>query len=643
MPLLPHDPATGTAPDERADALTAAGAVAWSFRPAERRFRLLGGALLGYGLAGSEAPLPLRMLRDRVDAGDRERLWREARTVLEGVRPWLAVEFRARRPDGSLGWLRADGRRAGTGREARLHGLLMDVTTRREAAEAYRRAVQRAGAGIWQWDRQTDRFRGDRVTATLFGRSASDDPMDLGAFLELLTPDSRSHVRATLASVLDGRGTFDLEYAVRLPDGSARWLASRGSAVVDAEGHVTGLQGVTLDTTARHRAEDALRTAQKMDAVGRVAGGVAHEINNMMTVILGFAEVLQSRPEADEEYRQDLEEIRRAAERSAEISRQLLAFSRKALVQPTLVDPNLVLREMGNVLRRLLGDEARTALALAESLPPVRIDRGQLEQVCMNLALNARDAMPRGGTLTVRTREEALLAPRRGPQGHGEIRPGRYVVCAFEDTGVGMTPEVQARLFEPFFTTKPPGQGTGLGLATAYGIIKQAGGYIFVESAAGAGSTFTLYLPVARLAPGERVGDAPDHRHPRPRSSGTVLIVEDEPAVRHVTRRTLEADGFRVLEAGDGREALAVLESLPAPPDAIVCDIFMPEMGGHELARRLEVRWPRLPVLLISGYTEDERARRGAAPRGVEVLQKPFPPAALAERVRLMVAAARAG
>ena len=383
------------------------------------------------------------------------------------------------------------------------------------------------------------------------------------------------------------------------------------------------------------QAEEYLRQAQKMEAVGALAGGVAHEVNNMMAVALGFAEFLLHDPVMPKDRLPDLREIIKAADRAAAVTRELLAFSRRAFHKPDILDLNAVVRELGSMVRRLLGEGRQLTIALGS---PGRVwaDKGQIEEVIVNLALNARDAMPSGGTLSITTAEAALEGGVIGYAGVS-IPDGHYGLIVVRDTGVGMDAATQAHIFEPFFTTKPVGKGTGLGLAAAYGIMEQNKGYIAVVSAPEQGTTFQLYLP---LSPEDAVPariKEPPLAAAGTQAGMTVLVVEDEPAVRAVVVRSLESGGFRVMQASDAAVALQMADR-EGRPDLVLTDLMMPGIGGAELARRLKAHWPGLPVLFMSGYSEEDLRRQGLVdPEGV-IIQKPFKPDTLLRSVNLVLA-----
>ncbi|MBI1916403.1 MAG: response regulator [Planctomycetes bacterium] len=383
----------------------------------------------------------------------------------------------------------------------------------------------------------------------------------------------------------------------------------------------------------RRRTEEALRQAQKMEAVGRLAGGIAHDFNNMMTVVCGFSETLLDQLPPDAPVRELVEEIRKAGERCAALTRQLLAFSRKQLFALRALDLNAVLAGMENMLRPLLGEDIDLVLALDPALGRVRGDPAQLEQVILNLCANARDAMPRGGRLALATAnvelsEEDAQRPR-------EVRPGPYILLEVVDTGCGMDAVNLTHVFEPFFTTKGVGEGTGLGLATVYGIVKQSGGSIRAQSEPGRGTTFRVYLPrYEEDVSAAAVPAAPPAVAPAPGGRETVLVVEDEEAVRGLVRHILQRAGYAVLEAQDGAEALGVCGQHGGPIDLLLTDLVMPRMGGAELVARLGPLRPEVRVLYLSAYTEEVLARWGIHEARAAFLQKPFTPDALTCKVR---------
>ena len=395
----------------------------------------------------------------------------------------------------------------------------------------------------------------------------------------------------------------------------------------------TANAGLQKEIADRNLLEQQLRQAQKMEAFGQLAGGVAHDFNNLLTIISGYSEIMLDSLPPDDRNRGLIKEIHKAGERAAALTRQLLAFSRKQVIQPRVLDLNGVVASTKKMLERLIGDDVNLTTVLAPLVDRVNVDPGQVEQVIVNLVLNARDAMPRGGRITIET-ANADLDDTYG-QSHAEVKPGRYVLLAVSDTGCGMSEEIQRHIFEPFFTTKGPGRGTGLGLATVFGIVKQSGGHVWVYSEVGRGTTFKIYLPaVAEIARENQPEEKPTANLS---GSETILLVEDEKALRALTRVALLAKGYTLLEAADGEEALRLCEQHVGPIHLLVSDVVMPHLGGRQLAERLMVLHPEMRVLFISGYTDDAVVRHGVLQAEVAFLQKPFPMNALHRKVRAVL------
>ncbi|HEY3219657.1 MAG TPA: response regulator [Gemmatimonadales bacterium] len=390
------------------------------------------------------------------------------------------------------------------------------------------------------------------------------------------------------------------------------------------------LLGVATEITERKQLEEQLLQSQKMEAVGQLAGGVAHDFNNILTAIVGYTDLLAAEFGGNAQQLEDLEEIRKAARRAAALTRQLLAFSRKQVLEPRIIDLNSVVLNLDKMLRSLISENIALQTALAPDLAMARADPNQIEQVIMNLALNARDAMPEGGTLTIETRNATL--DQAYANQHVSVVPGEYVMLAVSDTGCGMDADTQGRIFEPFFTTKPPGRGTGLGLSTVYGIVKQSGGNIWLYSEPGKGTTFKVYLPASEGAPEEGGKSAPAATTQR--GEGTVLLVEDDEQLRRLTHRALAGAGYTVLEADRGSTALDIARRHKGRIDLLVTDVVMPDMNGRKLADSLMAARPAVRVLFMSGYPEGAIANRGMLEHGVAYLAKPFTTEAITRKVR---------
>jgi PAS domain S-box-containing protein len=448
---------------------------------------------------------------------------------------------------------------------------------------------------------------------------------------DMLHPGSRARYGELQARAVAGETLTHAELALTTSSGVPVTVEGNISATF-RNGAAVMLRGIYRDVTERKRVEEQLRRAERMQAAGRLAGGVAHEVNNMMTGVIGFSEFLLRGLEPDDARRVEVAEIIRAGTRAADVTRQLLAFTRQQFLRPEMLSINEVVGGMEKLLRRSLGESHALELRLAGGLGEIRADRAQLEQVLLNLVLNARDAMVQGGRVVISTSRAARAEVEDGRHAEVEVPAEHYVGLAVSDTGTGMTPEVQARIFEPFFTTKPVGQGTGLGLSTVYGIVKQSDGFVWVDSVAGSGTTFRIYLPQA----GEARGEAP-RAEPADAPQGgaeTILIVEDEEMVRALASRGLRQQGYTVFEASHGGEALRWLADDGRRIDLVISDVVMPEVGGRELGRRLAELAPDLPVLYMSGYTGDVVIQRGLLDPGAPFQQKPFTAEGLARKVR---------
>jgi nitrogen-specific signal transduction histidine kinase/ActR/RegA family two-component response regulator len=397
--------------------------------------------------------------------------------------------------------------------------------------------------------------------------------------------------------------------------------------------HAALARAVDQRTSELLRTEEQLRQAQKMEAVGRLAGGVAHDFNNLLSVILSYTSLALGDIHAGHTLHTELEEIKRAAERAAELTRQLLAFSRQQVLEPRIVDLNDVITRLDRMLRRLIGEDIELRTVTSEELGRVKVDPHQIEQVIMNLVVNARDAMPGGGVLTIETADVDFDLD--ASQDHIGIKPGRYVMLAVSDTGIGMDRETQARIFEPFFTTKPLGKGTGLGLSTVFGIVSQSGGHVWVYSEPARGASFKVYLPRADSEEIRTESRPPLEQH---EGTQTVLLVEDEDQVRRVVMSVLRRNGYTVLEARDPAEALRLTQDHPNPIDLLLTDIVMPQLSGPELARRILLLRPQIRVICMSGYTDETVLNHGVLEAGMAFLQKPLTPDALLRKLREVLA-----
>ena len=519
--------------------------------------------------------------------------------------------------------------------------IMRDVTERRQTAETLQQSQERlqlalkaARLGTWRWDVTTESLSWDEGLYQLYGLDANDPMTRYEHFIARVHPDDRGFVAASVERALRGIGGLDYEFRIVLPDGRIRWLADQGRVVRDGAGKIMYMTGVCLDVTDRKLIEERLRQAQRMDSVGQLAGGIAHETNNMMSVVLGCADYVLQRTDLPAAVREDVGQIWRAAKRTAGITQQLLAFSRRQMLQPQVLDLNATVRNLEPILGRTLGETMGLRLHLFPDLAPVRADPGQLEQVLINLTLNARDAMSDGGRLTIETMSVLLDKDYGAAKSVDTLKPGEYAALIVSDTGHGMDQGTTARIFEPFFTTKGVGQGTGLGLSTVYGIVKQSGGFIWVYSEPGQGTAFKLYFPAASSIQHEGTVLSPA---PGAHENEIVLIAEDEAMVRSIMARTLRDCGYLVLEASNGQEALDILEAREGRVSLIVADVVMPDLGGREMAAKLEERWPEVPVLFTSGYTGLDVVRRGLLEEGREFIQKPLAPEALARKVRELV------
>ncbi|MEW5916610.1 MAG: PAS domain S-box protein, partial [Gemmatimonadota bacterium] len=541
-----------------------------------------------------------------------------------------AREFRVERPDGTVRWVlgQAVPIRNERGEVYRISGVARDVTERRHAQEAlaasearYRTLTEASFDGIAVSDHGIIR-EANRGFSEMFGYDLVEvigrDVIDFVA--EESVDDVVQRVHSQIS------GTY--EFIGKRKDGREIIVEATAKAL-DVSGKLERITALR-DITEKRQLETQFRQAQKMEAVGRLAGGVAHDFNNLLTVIISYAEMLLRENLPDESFRTDLEQIRKAADGAAVLTRQLLAFSRQQVVQPRPVRLEDVITAAESLIRRMIGEDVALSVQLNHSPAAVMVDPGQMEQVLLNLASNARDAMTDGGKLSIET--DIVFLDEEYTRLHYPATPGKYAVVSMTDTGVGMDKETQARIFEPFFTTKETGHGTGLGLAMVYGIVKQSGGFIWVYSEPGKGTTFRLYFPVVDQPP-MRV-DKPAQSTEVVGGTETVLIVEDSAIVRSLAADILNRFGYRTFEAGGSREAVETAANLAGAIDLLLTDVVLPEESGRVVAARLVERWPRVRVLFMSGYAPDAVLQHGVLAAGTAYIQKPFTPSQLARKVR---------
>ena len=565
------------------------------------------------------------------------------------------VEYRTRARDGREVWLRDDAvfvRDVETG-QLLMRGLLVDVTERKRAEEALRESEERYRAFVEQSSEGIFRMEYDPpvpcdlpipeqvamghkngyvaecndAMAKMYGLASAKELMGkpLSDFLVLQDPVTREFMESYIGS---GYRITDQESREVDAQGQKKILRNTMMGTV-IDGHWVRTWGISRDVTTRMHLEEQLRNAQQLEAIGRLAGGVAHDFNNILSIIMGHGELLLATAGDDERARNGLEQIRRAADRAASLTQQLLAFSRRQVLQPKVLDLNEAVADVQKMLSRVIGEDIELVASLHPSLVPVKADPGQVEQVLMNLAINARDAMPHGGKLTMETSNVDV----GGEQGRDlDLAPGGYVMLKVTDSGHGMEAETVLHIFEPFFTTKPMGKGTGLGLSTVYGIVKQSGGSIQVESEKGRGTTFRIYLPVAEgvmgkrqeLIVGEKIAGGTE----------TILLTEDEPDLRQLARIFLEGYGYKVLEAASAEQAIQTARSFPGQIDLLLTDVIMPGMSGSQLAERILKQRPQTKIVYMTGYTDDMVVQHKVLEPGVKLLQKPFGKAELALKVR---------
>ena len=568
-----------------------------------------------------------------VDPEDRDR-WQARLRKETLVREY---DVRMRRYDGSIFWGR-DTAREVLGRDDVVRyytGVLEDITARKEAEEELREANEKlqavfeaAPVALMALDPDGKVRSWNAGAERMFGWSENEV---LGRTPPFVPEAKNEEFRSLMKRVVGGESIIGVEVQRQRRDGTPIDCNGYAAPLYSADGKVSGSMTIMVDVTERRDLEARLAQSQKMESIGRLAGGVAHDFNNLLTVILGNCELVLGDIPDDSRQRADIEDIRNAANHAAALTRQLLAFSRRQILQPKVLSLNTVLTEMMDMLSRIIGEDIELVTELDPALENTKADPVEMGQVLMNLAVNARDAMPEGGRLSIRTENIDVLPDAAADD--DTIRPGGYVALSIGDTGLGMDEDTLSRIFEPFFTTKQKGKGTGLGLSTVYGIVKQSGGYVSVDSAPGKGTTFKIFLPELREGE-EEAGDEPTV--PASAGSETILLVEDEAALRAPMRRGLEKDGYTVIEAGDAAEALQVCEKHDREIHLMITDLVMPGMDGLELGRRVTESRPRMKVLYTSGYSEDAVTNDGVTEPG-DFVQKPYTPTELAKKIRRML------
>jgi len=518
-------------------------------------------------------------------------------------------------------------------REAQLV-LALDITVRkkteaalRESEERYRDLVENAHDIIYSHDLAGNYTSVNKAGQVITGYTR-EEALKLN-LADTVAPEWRDKAKDMMRRKLAGERVTAYEMELIAKDGR-RVAVEVNTKLVYEKGKPFAVQGIARDVTERKQLEDQLRQSQKMEAIGQLAGGVAHDFNNLLTAIIGYSGLALQRMEDESPLKPYIEEIKKAGDRAANLTRQLLAFGRKQILQPLPLNLNDVITDLNKMLRRLIGEDIRLAARLDLDLKKIKADPGQIEQVLMNLVVNARDAMPRGGNLTIETANIQIDEEYAGR--HIGVHSGGYVMLAVSDNGTGMDHETEAKIFEPFFTTKDKGKGTGLGLSTVYGIIKQSGGNIWVYSELGHGTTFKIYLPQVddpvTTVPAKIEDDS------IPGGSETVLLVEDEDVVRGLAQRILEEAGYRVIAANGGEEAVTWCANNAETIHLLLTDVVMPDTSGKELAERLTSLRPQTKVLFMSGYTDEAIVHHGVLDSNVEFLQKPFTPTALSRKVR---------
>jgi two-component system cell cycle sensor histidine kinase/response regulator CckA len=595
-------------------------------------------AIVGYSAAELQS-MTFQQITHPEDLPDNLQLLKE---FLANQRQYYSLEKRYIRKDGKIVWVNLMKSRLQNAQgEPRVIGTVLDITARKQAEEALRESEQRFRLMaktiqdvLWISTPSLDNMiYVSPAYEKVWGRSCEELYESPRSFLDAIHQEDRNQAQALMMTHQSRGLEFSQEYRIIKPDGSMSWIHNQAFPVKDEQGKVIMYTGVAKDITERKNLEQQLLLAQKMEAVGRLAGGVAHDFNNLLMAIASYAELIRQKIFKGDPLYHYLEDILQATDRATALTGQLLTFSRQQIVHPRVVDLNLLVRDLKRLLRPLIPEDIELEVITAPDLGMVKADPGYLNQIIMNLVINARDAMPSGGYITLETTEVHLQESRRTRS--GEAPPGPYVVLKVIDSGIGIDESIQVHIFEPFFTTKEQGKGTGLGLSIVYGITKQSGGYIDLESKPGQGSTFTIYLP--RLEDGAELDKTKTSKQRKFRGEETILLVEDEDVLRSLLAKFMRLHNYTVLEARHGDEALLICEQYQGSIQLMVTDVVMPQMSGRVLADRIRSLRPETKVLYMSGYTEDEVVQRGVADLSVSFLQKPFKPIDLARQVQAVL------
>lgn len=571
----------------------------------------------------------------RIHPEDRPRVLAAMNRVLTGAAKDYSEQYRVVRPDGTMSWIDAQGVLVSNG-SLHMIGIGVDITSLKRAEQSiqesesrYRNLFENATYGMYLARLDGTLIDANPAMVRMLGYNSKEELLARNVERDVYEcPETRQSIIARI----DSGGRLGGEVNWRRKDGKIIVVRLNGGAIRRDDGQLSHLEVMVEDVTERRNLEEQLRHSQKMEAIGLLVGGISHDFNNLLGVILGNADLLLEKlpPDAPKRY---AEAIKKAGSSAAQLVRQLLAFSRKQVLYPAVIDINTAVSDTGKILKRLIGEDVRVVSELDNDLDNILADRGQIEQILMNLATNARDAMPNGGTFTICTRN-CDLAENEVAR-HSYMKPGRYVHLSVHDTGIGMSEEVRARIFEPFFTTKEKGRGTGLGLATVYGIVKQSGGYVWVTSEPGSGTTFDFFFPsVAERVPASAPKILVQCEYPR--GTETILVLEDEDCLRNITCEFLQESGYHVLQAGHGAAAIESARQCKDPIALIISDVVLPEISGPDAVAKMRAAHPEAQVLYISGYAEVPVAQQLIA-EGAVVMQKPVTRQSLLEKVDEML------